>query len=206
MHALVPRWLIVLCGFAPGFLPASVQRPPSTLIDMGWLSESLAQANTVTFFEGLPRRDEESFKSEMSRVPVLVIDEQYFYARPLVIRTTDQTEISRILQSSWFIVPPTTAGARVKFCGGFHADYGIRLAKDDKLLAYILICFGCGDIRFVHGDDRIATELTAKGRSSLRNILITYRQERPEYRPPRKKDQPVPLSPPPKIEPKPWGP
>jgi len=174
------------------------------VIDLKWVDEALARANSLTILEGLPHPFEGKVReAEIKRVPTFQIGGEELYVRPLEISADDRRKLVDLFATKQVFVPPPVRGLPAKFCGGFHADYAIRWEKDGDTLFYTLICFGCGEMRLVQGDVVVTANMTPEGRGTLARILRPYRQERPPFHLPKAGDVQPALPPPPKIEYKP---
>jgi hypothetical protein len=164
----------------------------------------LANTEGVEVFEGLPHQmfEQGVMEAEKKNKKVFAVGGEYFYEKKLPVTKSDKVGLSVAFSPYDFIEPYSG----YKPCGGFHADYMVTWLRKDAPPTHALVCFGCGEIKFVLEGSVFHADLTSRGYESLKVILSKYHQERPrkanlgklkpEPTPPPKIPIPIPELPP----------
>ena len=150
----------------------------------GILGYSLAQAQRVEIYEGLPREQAGSdIKKNLDTCRQIA--GQWVYSVPEEIRPKHAMKLQHLLDEGLF--QPWREG---KLGGGFHADYVIGVPRPKDTL-YVLVCFECQEARIVREgspfaadprspDFRLTTGLNSKNFEELRSLLTGYHQTQPQ--------------------------
>ncbi len=149
----------------------------------GILNYSLAQAQRVEIYEGLPR-EQAGLDSKKNLDTCRQIAGQWVYSLPEEIRPKHAMKLQHLLDEG--LLQPWREG---KPCDGFHADYVIGVPRPKDTI-YVLVCFGCQEARIVREgspfaadprspDFRLTTNLNNTTFEELRSLLTGYHQEQP---------------------------
>jgi hypothetical protein len=153
---------------------------PTTTIEsesIAQVSASIARADRITFFEGLPHPmyESKSLDSERKSKPTI---ERYgfsFYREALKLKPGDEARFKSLLGSPGSFEPFKGE----KKCGGFHADYFVEWSGV-KELSSCLICFTCGEVKIygpLYGLGRY--DIQSDALKLLKDLLQPYRKNRP---------------------------
>ena len=171
------------CAFSSHARSASAPTPARET-DLSWFFAALREADAVEVLEGLPHPlfEDVDFAFEKKRRATFTIGKEVFYEQRLNVPEELTAELTRgFAEQKLFKAPLQGAPRRMKFCGGFHADYGIAWLKNGERLAAALVCFGCGDIQLVGPTSDVMCDMTAVGREFLQPRLRPLRTLRPPY-------------------------
>lgn len=138
------------------------------------LVEAVKRADDVIVWEGLPRQvvESDSFAKDKAARPDKQIDDQFFYPLPLPFSDGERRAASDAIVGT---KSNFKGWSGFKFCGGFHADYAVEWRKQGVILAQALICFGCGEGRFLVKDQHEQVDLSESGRKNLMAVLHLHK-------------------------------
>jgi hypothetical protein len=160
--------------------PEPTQLPGSerTLKNISIFIAAIAQAETVTVYEGLPHQsfDQDAYAIEVKRADLVWLEEFPFYAKPLEIPEAEKKTLTAIAGRATAHVP----FGGYKLCGGYHPDYAVVWTGRDGKKSGSLICFGCHEWKNFTPAGRLYEDLEKTAYDELRAILLKYAEQRPQ--------------------------
>ena len=131
------------CASRPVRPEPTTQLPESerTLKDISVFIAAIAQAKTVTVYEGLPHQafERDAYAIEVKRPDLVWFEGFPFYAKPLNVPEAEKKSLTAIVSRPTAHVP----FRGYKACGGYHPDYAVVWTDRDGKKSGSLICFGC---------------------------------------------------------------
>ena len=152
------------------------QAAPATVEASGKIRKALAEATTVSVYEGLPHQmfERDLLASESKRDDTEKIGSYRFYTP--AVAAANPGMLKRILSSSETV---QIFGGE-KACGGFHPDYAVQWADGDGSRFFALICFGCHEIIYSDGKNQYRYDFENEPFEKLKKELAPYAKKRPE--------------------------
>jgi hypothetical protein len=143
-------------------------------------SASIARADRLTLYEGLPHPVEEtiSYNAERKRKPIFELHGSSFYRAALELKAGDEQKLKALLASSKTFEPFSGE----KKCGGFHPDYAVEWSVG-KTTYSCLICLGCGEAKIYGLGADSYYDIQPDAHKHLKEILQPYRVNRPPHEP-----------------------
>ena len=140
------------------------------------IRKAMAEAATVTVYEGLPHQmfEPDLLAAESKRKDTEKIGSFRFYT-PSVAATNSEV-LKRILSSSDTI---QVFGGE-KLCGGFHPDYVVQWSGEDGSRFFAHICFGCHEIIYSDGKNEYRYDFENEPFKKLMKELAPYAKKRPK--------------------------
>ena len=140
------------------------------------LSEAIRESQSIELHEGTrPRRLDRDPDSRTlqgaSAVQTVGYDE--LYREPTKWHEGDAQALSALLSDT-----STFAPLRPKGCMGFHTDFAVEWKAKGKS-CFVMICFGCAELRVVTPDSLQVYDQSPNARWDLLRILRAYREHRP---------------------------
>jgi hypothetical protein len=141
-------------------------------------TESIAKADTLTLYEGLPhpRAERALYNQEVKAKTSMKQHGHDFY--PGVINVTPEhvTELKNLMTAPYSFHENNGVP---KKCDGFHPDYIIEWHVGDE--AYqALICTGCWEMIAYGPNQDLYCDMEPEARNKFKAILFSYRKNRPE--------------------------
>ena len=168
------------CASRPVHPEPTTQLPESerTLKDISVFIAAIAQAKTVTVYEGLPHQafEQDAYAIEVKRTDLVWFEGFPFYAKPLNVQDADKKSLTAIVSRPTAHVP----FRGYKACGGYHPDYAVIWTDRDGKKSGSLICFGCHEWKNFTPAGRLYEDLEKNAYDELRAILTKYVKQRPQ--------------------------
>ena len=156
--------------------PAQAELTPSEQVTFDSILKSSKAPASLTLYEGLPHQyhEPEIRQREIDTKRVVVIHGESFYEKPIKVGDDDIEPLRQIssLSSGYKSIQG------FKMCGGFHADYCLKWISGTSI-SYVLICFGCGEIKFCDEKQTLISDLKQDTGNRFGDILRKYREQRP---------------------------
>lgn len=157
------------------------KQPPAP--DLQELWRALREAEQIELFEGLPHPGSEPRlrELEVERVKPVEIAGELFYPELLPAAPEAIAELARLTTDvqGHKGLPIPLSKHRVKFCGGFHADYALLWKTKDATAVTALVCFGCSEVRFLYRDWTLTADFTKERDQELFKAFRPLRRHRP---------------------------
>jgi len=176
------RALVGIAFATAGFGGVESGHPESRELGLEWFWEAVRTADRMDVLEGLPHPwQKEMREAEIAKQPTIVIAGEHFYPELLDLAAEQREAVgTRVLARETFVIPRAGERPSVKLCGGFHADFGLQWRREGRPVAWLLICFGCGEIKAVHPNGTwIASDQTGPGERFFRETIGPLRKSRP---------------------------
>ena len=153
-------------------------------------SATIARADRITWYEGLPDPVEErtAFDAESKSKPTVEMHGFRFYREALRLDVADAEKLEALLKNPKTFEPFSGE----KKCGGFHPDYAVEWSIGDKTYS-CLICFGCFEVKIygpatearydLQGDARKLLKDTPPALPNQSATLPTFRDRWPPQNP-----------------------
>ena len=137
------------------------------------ISEGVRRASSLTLFEGLPHPmwESDQLETELGSKETILIHDFPFYERPLVVAPDDVEPLRSLCAATGSY----SSYMGEKLCGGYHPDYCLRW-EDDTETYDLMICFGCGEMKFYGPENYLIADLKAE----FETLLLKHRDQRPE--------------------------
>lgn len=171
----VPSLVLLLLG-TTAWAEEKPAKPPTDFSVLPELAESIAKANKVILYEGLPHQffERAVLEKELANKKTVTFAEYPFYADTLELKQGDTKQLISL------------GGDRETYrefrgekkCGGFHPDFALEFHVG-KEKYYTLICFGCHEAIVVGPKTTVRTDLGEMGYKSLQAVLKDYKKNRP---------------------------
>jgi len=174
---LLPRFgAVALVVAIVGAIAIALWRARSHDPILAALSDAIRDAKSIELHEGtrphrLDRDPDSRPMQDASATETIGYDE--LYREPTKWRDGDAKALSALLCDA-----STFAPLRVKGCKGFHADFAVEWKANGKSY-FVMICFGCAELRVVTPDAAQAYEQSRDAQWDLLRILRAYREHRP---------------------------
>ncbi|HEU4539225.1 MAG TPA: hypothetical protein VFS00_34125 [Polyangiaceae bacterium] len=124
-------------------------------------------APSLTVYQGTPR---EGFAPPGTPPPAagstFAIADQSFFRTPQTL----QGDQARALASALADDANYDRHQAGKKCGGFHADWAVEWQRGNETVR-ALLCFGCGEVRWLSRDGEHINDLTSAGEQKLQALL-----------------------------------
>ena len=161
---------VLLIGTLSAKQPAPASETASSKI-----RQAMAEATSVTVYEGLPHQmfERDLLAAESKRKDTEKIGSFRFYTPG--ITAVNSEGLKRILSSSDTI----QVFRGEKFCGGFHPDYAVQWSDKDGSRFYAQICFGCHEIIYSDGKNDFRYDFEDEPFKKLKKELEPYAKKRP---------------------------
>ncbi len=157
------------------------KQPPAP--DLQELWRAIREAEQIELLEGLPHPSSEPRLRELefARVKPVDIAGELFYPESLSASPETIAELARLTTDvrGHTGLPIPLSKHRVKFCGGFHADYALLWKTKDTTVVAALVCFGCSEVRFLYRDWTLTADFTKERDRNLFNAFRPLRRHRP---------------------------
>lgn len=139
------------------------------------LRASLKASTAIQILKGLahPKREADVFQRESKRQGIVHIAGHLFYPEKITPSEEDARHLARHLAHDQHI----NQFMDEKKCGGFHPDYVVSWKQEQRNL-HALICFGCGEILYVDGEQQYRYDLNDK--QSTKKMLNAFQLKRDE--------------------------
>jgi hypothetical protein len=140
--------------------------------------EKLKTRQSITVLEGPERKSMELPTAPADDSSVEHVGKHFFFKEPLVLNSEDELAILSTVTSYRSFHP----FRGLKFCGGFHPDANIRIVTQHGTIQ-MLVCFGCGEVLFVDGENRVHTDIESTAYQTLRVVCLrNFRKRDPAPR------------------------
>jgi hypothetical protein len=114
------------------------------LKQFAFLSASMARADELTLFEGLPRGSDDLLNEIKSNHATIEIDGWSFYEKPRELSPAVEYQLRKTLMDYTAFEPY----GGPKFCGGFHPDFAVQWSDGDKKYS-ALVCLTCFEVNYI---------------------------------------------------------
>lgn len=127
--------------------------------------EKLQSRQSITVLEGPERKSMELPTAPADDPSVEHVGKHFFFKEPLVLNSEDELAILSTATSYRSFHP----FRGLKFCGGFHPDANIRIVTQHGTIQ-LLVCFGCGEVLFIDGENRVKADIESTAYQTLRVV------------------------------------
>jgi hypothetical protein len=174
------RLAYVALFFCGAFLAVADDAPLSIVGSPGDLRyadliKATRKYDTVFVWEGTPRQKaSKSVTPDSDTEKTFKIGDQNFYSLPLGLTDQETVAVSDAVLKHIENFNPWTGP---KFCGGFHANYAIEWREKGVTVAQALLCFTCGEARFLVGNRMEVVDQSDEGSVRFRALLWSHHHE-----------------------------
>jgi hypothetical protein len=152
--------------------------PNEQLTQLSSITAGIAHSSSFVLYEGLPHQawEREQLLEELGSKKFISMYGFPFYERPLSVAAADVEALRRLTSTPESYLPY----GGPKLCGGFHPDYALAWKNGDTTF-YILVCFGCREIKLYGADRELLTEMATESRPQFEMLLLKYHDQRPPH-------------------------
>jgi hypothetical protein len=122
---------------------------------------SAREAPTLTVYQGVPRAPDSPAEG-----PTLTIAGQSLFRPPKTLQGDEARALAEALANDANYDHHQSG----KKCGGFHADWAVEWQRGGETVR-ALLCFGCGEAKWLSRDGERMNDLTPSGEKRLQALL-----------------------------------